>query len=290
MREERPSFTAACVAAARGVAGIDPRARSLVPPAFAALVRATGDGRHARVVRLVNAAALGLVDHMELRTAAIDAALDEWTRALGDRARQVVILGAGLDARAWRIDELEDAVVFELDHPATQAYKRARIQGERPRAREVRFVALDFAKDSLGEELARKGHRGDAPTFWIWEGVVMYLPREATRATLGAIAARSAPRSRLAATYGTPAGSSLGATFTRVAHVAFRAFGEPLLGLLEPSEMFDELAHAGFRVLADTTPREWSALRPLAAGRRRLFADEHLVVAEIARARAATAA
>jgi methyltransferase (TIGR00027 family) len=273
MRAGRPSFTAAAVAAARGIARVDPYADALVGGPLAVVVRA-GRGGTARAAA-VNVATLGMVDHVEMRTRAIDAAVRE---AIAAGSRQLVILGAGLDARAWRMQELAGAVVFEVDHPATQAYKRARIAGRAAAAREVRFVGVDFERDALGEALGRAGHDASAPTVWLWEGVTPYLAPPAIRATLAALAARSAPESRIAVTYGTPRGSPFGPAAMRLARLGFRAIGEQLRGLLTPQAMHAELARAGFRLLEDTSARDWGAR--FGGGRPRLLlVDERLAVA-----------
>jgi methyltransferase (TIGR00027 family) len=216
-----------------------------------------------------------LLDHVEMRTRAIDAAVRDGIAA---GATQLVLLGAGLDARAWRMPELEEVRVFEVDHPSTQAYKRGRIEARPPRAKDVRFVAVDFARDSLDESLALAGHDSDAVTFWIWEGVTPYLPLAATRTTLSAIAARSARDSRLAVTYATSEASPLGSTFVRVALAGFRVLGEEIVGRMSTDAMRAELARVGYRVLDDASAREWAAR--YGGGRTRLLlVDERLVVA-----------
>src|SRR5271166_6052530 len=112
MREGKPSFTAAAVAAARAVAGVDPLAPSLVEGTLSWVVRA---GRTGMVpAAALNVATLGLLDHIEMRTRAIDTAVREGVAA---GAAQLVLLGAGLDARAWRMHELSGVHVFEVDHP-----------------------------------------------------------------------------------------------------------------------------------------------------------------------------
>jgi methyltransferase (TIGR00027 family) len=273
MREGKPSFTAAAVAAARGVARVDPLAMALVDGPLRLVMRAGRTGRAPKAV--LNVATLGLVDHIEMRTRAIDAALRE---AVAAGVGQLVVLGAGLDARAWRMPELADAHVFEVDHPSTQAYKRARMGERSPSAREVRFVAVDFARDSLAEALDGAGHDAGAPTFWLWEGVTPYLPLEAIRATLAAVASRSGPGSRIAVTYGTPRGSPLGTTAVRAALVAFRVIGEALVGLLSPEAMHAELGAVGYRVLEDLSAAQWGDR--FGGGKLRLLlVDEHLAVA-----------
>ena len=82
------------------------------------------------------------------RTVAIDDALRDGLAA------QLVILGAGLDGRAWRMAELAGADVFEVDHPASQAEKRDRSGGLSPTAKSLHFVPVDFTTDDLGAALA----------------------------------------------------------------------------------------------------------------------------------------
>ncbi|MFE3193959.1 class I SAM-dependent methyltransferase [Nocardia sp. NPDC059240] len=133
--------------------------------------------------------------------AARTVAIDEAVRESGNP--QLVILGAGLDARAWRMPELTDTAVFEVDHPASQAEKRARL-GERKPLGAIRFVPVDFGTDSLGAALIAAGHDESRPTTWIWEGVVPYLTPAEVGETVSEVAKRSAPGSRLITTYPTP--------------------------------------------------------------------------------------
>lgn len=112
------------------------------------------------------------------RTKHIDAALVE---ALDGGAQQVVILGAGFDTRAFRFrDRLAGITTFEVDYPGTQAVKQqraARLVAQHPGA--VRFVPVDFNVDSVGDELAKAGYDKAKKTFFIWEGVSMYITAEA---------------------------------------------------------------------------------------------------------------
>lgn len=116
--------------------------------------------------------------------------------------RQFVILGAGLDSRAYRFSAaLHGARVFEVDHPATAARKRQRLRRVLPALPgHVVFVAMDFETDVLSERLQAAGFDPSLPTFFLWEGVTMYLTAQAVDATLAAIT-RCAPRSTLAFEY-----------------------------------------------------------------------------------------
>ena len=267
MRARRPSFTASLVALARGLGPVmgtvreapsDPLARDFVPLPFALVFRAaeTAAARAPALAPFVSKALLGLVEHMALRTAAIDEAL---RAGLAAGARQLVILGAGLDARAYRMRELGKVTVYEVDHPATQAYKRERTAGKVPLAREVRFVPVDFERASLDAALAAAGHDARLPTFWIWEGVTMYLVPAAMRATLRVLAGRSAPTSRAAITYVLPDFKEVAPALRGVALVFIRAVGEPVRGRMTQQEMTEALDAVGFRVLGDTSTGEWAS-------------------------------
>jgi len=113
----------------------------------------------------------------------------------------VVILGAGMDTRAYRLARHTHMPVFEVDLPVNIARKTAtvrRVLGEVPRS--VRFVALDFERDDLLSALAEHGYHPEYRVFLIWEGVTQYLTGEAVRATLEGLRPVAAG-SRLVFTY-----------------------------------------------------------------------------------------
>ncbi|MEO6418391.1 MAG: class I SAM-dependent methyltransferase [Polyangiaceae bacterium] len=284
--KNRPSLTASLVALARGVASrtstmkdapTDPFARDLLPLPFALLHRAI-EATATRVPILAtawNPLFFGLIDHMALRTALIDDALRE-AIALG--AEQLVIMGAGLDARAYRMPELRTLTTFEVDHPATQTYKLEKLGERTKRTEKVHFVAVDFEHGSIDDSLAAAGHDPSRKTFWVWEGVTMYLHLAATRATLAAMAARSSPGSRVVITYLTPESTLIPAHIT-AGDVVLRVIGEPLRGRLSVSDMRDALAESGFDVVRDTSAADW-AERYGDGPLRTLHIPSRLVIAE----------
>ena len=142
----------------------------------------------------------GFVWLMLVRTRFID---EQMVRALRNGATQVVILGAGFDTRPHRFAELlKDAAVIEIDYDATQEYKRRRVDerlGGAPA--NVVYAPIDFTRENLGEVLHRAGFRPDRRTYYICEGVSMYVPEEGMKDTLRAIAAESAPGSTLLLEY-----------------------------------------------------------------------------------------
>ena len=109
---------------------------------------------------------------------------DELLRAVADGCRQYVLRGAGYDSSPARLaDSLAGVSVFEVDHPDTQAAKRAVLKrGEWPA--NVRFVKVDFEHDVLPAQLQQAGWDVAAPTFWSWLGVTMYLTDDAVMNTL----------------------------------------------------------------------------------------------------------
>ena len=176
---------------------------------------------------------------MVARTVAIDDAVRE------AKAPQLVILGAGLDGRAWRMPELENVVVFEVDHPDTQREKRERAVNLTPHSKDIRFVAVDFERDSLDEALTAAGHDPSRPTTWVWEGVVMYLTKEDVEKSLAVIAKRSAPASRLIVLYITER------LMRRLVNIVVSRMGEPFRSVFTVEEMRDLLSKYGFGIVRD---------------------------------------
>jgi methyltransferase (TIGR00027 family) len=158
---------------------------------------------------------------------------------------QLVILGAGLDARAYRMRELSESVAFEVDHPASQALKIRQASGLRPCTRELRHVPVDFAREHLDDALARAGHAGSVPTAWVFEGVISYLTPRDVAATLDVIAARSAPGSRLLATYNEPS------RIRRLVSGATGWAGEPQRASFSPEQVRRLFSDRGFVVRSD---------------------------------------
>jgi methyltransferase (TIGR00027 family) len=114
---------------------------------------------------------------------------EKLARALERGTRQVVILGAGLDTTALRAAAGTGVRYFEVDHPATQAWKRQRLaeEGLEPPETLV-FAPIDFEAETLAQGLAAVGFDTGAPAFFVWLGVVPYLTEEAIRSTLRFIA------------------------------------------------------------------------------------------------------
>ena len=137
---------------------------------------------------------------MLVRTRFIDEMME---CAVRGGATQLVILGAGFDTRAHRFSELlQDAAVIEIDYGATQEYKKRRVEAALGGApANVTYASIDFARESLGEALRRAGFEPARKTYYICEGVSMYVPEDGMKETLRAVAAESAPGSTLLLEY-----------------------------------------------------------------------------------------
>ena len=119
---------------------------------------------------------------------------DALARAVAAGVRQYVVLGAGLDTFAYRNPHAPDRLrVFEVDMPATQAFKRDLLARTRIAVPDsLMFVPVDFEKQALPEALRAAGFRDDEPAFFSWLGVSMYLTRDAVMTTLGYVGRRPA--------------------------------------------------------------------------------------------------
>ena len=129
-----------------------------------------------------------IVRAMMIRTRFIDEAL---ARAVAAGVTQVAILGAGFDTHAYRCQPLlANTTVFEIDRPSTQAWKRERVNEVLDGPPDnLTYVPIDFQHEQLTEVLPRHGYDPAQPTFFILEGVTMYLPEPAVRQTLQFVAA-----------------------------------------------------------------------------------------------------
>jgi len=236
----------------------DPSAASLLPRALLPLLHSVESSPQAsNVLRILS---LGMQDHLALRTALIDSALSHGVEdhdggAHADRL-QLVLLGAGLDARAHRLASLAKVHVFEVDHPATQILKQRKAAGLPTLARELTYVPCDFQRTDLTTALRQARFDASAPSIWIWEGVIMYLPQAAVVDTLQHIAKLSAPDSLLIATYLTPEIVTAGALVGRWAVKSMGLLAEPVRCTITPDDLSAMFAQAGFDVLSDAAPVE----------------------------------
>jgi methyltransferase (TIGR00027 family) len=284
MSADRASHTAVLVCQGRAAANdrvapgrfADPTALSLLRDAERDLVRRVRDGTppagwRARIeYEIVRGSAEILVP----RTIAIDDAVREGPRA------QVVILGAGLDGRAWRMTELYESDTYEVDQPVSQRDKRERAVALGDR--QPHFVPVEFGRDDLAATLEAAGHRADLPTTWVWEGVVPYLTPDEVRNTLDEVAARSGSGSRLIVNYQADPAATLVVlrVFTVLARRASPWRTEPWRSTWTAEQMRELLTERGFRVVRDDDLLTLAAALPMKLGQRGPLRNGRVAVAD----------
>jgi len=289
----RPSITAEMVALirAREHALAAPARRIVDDPYAGRLLAAAGsfwvdaEGRPTRAAALADLAfrqpGAGLAGLVLAR----HRIMDDLVRAeAAAGASQLVILGAGYDARPYRFAPPEGpARAFEVDHPTLSAAKRGFVERALGRVpAHVRFTAVDFLRERLDERLLASGFDPAARTVFVWEGVTYYLTEEAVRATLGMVRALSAPGSTIVFdAWARPRG--LRGVWSDVVHAAssaaVRLLEEPFRFALPSIEAAASLlADAGFSPMFVRGPADLRALlRSL--GRPLLAVPPYLVVA-----------
>ncbi len=172
---------------------------------------------------------------------------DQLAAAVANGVHQYVVLGAGLDTFAYR-NPYAQLRVFEVDHPATQAWKRERLTAGRIAIPpELTFVAVDFEKQKLDVELHAAGFRSAEPAFFSWLGVTPYLTRGAFEGTLRFIAGMP-PGSGVAFDFAVERSAlgllermALDALSRRVASA-----GEPFQLFFDPQTLVADLKRVGF--------------------------------------------
>jgi len=182
---------------------------------------------------------------------------DELAAAAGRGVRQYVVLGAGLDTFAYR-NPHAGLQVFEVDHPATQAWKRQRLRDAGiALPPSLSFAPVDFERDTLANGLRAAGFDETQPALFSWLGVVVYLTRETIFSTLSYVAARPLG-TEVVFDCGEPIHSypvdKRAAKLERAARVA--AMGEPWLTRFEPAVLAGELRELGFDDVEDLGPGE----------------------------------
>jgi methyltransferase (TIGR00027 family) len=227
-------------------------ARCLRPPLRAVLAAARIPALRRRIVRYIDSGWPGARSSGIARTRWIDDAL---RGALAAGCRQVVILGAGFDARAWRLPELAGVPFFELDRAPTQERKRRRL-GAAPAS--VRFVGADLCAPDAGTRLREAGFDPALPTFFLLEGVSNYLDAASVDATVRFVAATAAPGSLFVFTYvhrGLLDGSVPFPDTGRLRRTLVNA-GELWSFGLDPGELPAYLAERGLALVSDQGARE----------------------------------
>ncbi len=167
---------------------------------------------------------------------------------------QFVILGAGLDTFACRNPYGSRVVVFEVDHPATQVWKRSQLAAagmDVPPS--LRFVPIDFERQSLHAALQSAGFRRSDPTLFSWLGVTMYLDRQRVLETMSIVGRSGCPGTKIIFDYARPPASVDASIRPRYEELVERhtALGEPWRSFFDPDELDKELRRLGFIEVKD---------------------------------------
>ena len=183
---------------------------------------------------------------------------DALAAAFESGVRQVVVLGAGLDTYAHRNPFGDHLRVFEVDHPATQAWKRQRLHDVAiPLPSSLTFVPVDFERETLAERLAAVGFDPTQQTFFTWLGVAPYLNHEAVWSTLTFIA--SLPHgAQVVFDYSDPPASLSPEGRARHERRAQRvaSLGEAWITYFEAEKLHADLAVLGFAEIEDLGPAQ----------------------------------
>jgi methyltransferase (TIGR00027 family) len=185
---------------------------------------------------------------------------DAVNSSIGDGLEQLVILGAGYDTRAYRIEGLKNVKIFEVDQLATQKIKVEKIKeifGSLPG--HVTYVSVDIGVDTLGQRLLESGYDRSLKTLFIMEGLFMYLPPGIVDETLSFIAHNSGrssaivfdyiPESIVDGTCELEAGKNWQKGVTDV--------GEPFLFGIKEGELETFLTQRGFSNVKNVTSKDY---------------------------------
>jgi methyltransferase (TIGR00027 family) len=253
VKDDSPSRTAYGVAMSRAAHQIfdlprvfeDPAALTILGPKIIGGIRTAERRFNSRYARQLRAF---LVARSRLAEEAL-------TEAVARGVRQYVLLGAGLDTFAYRNPHATGGLrVFEVDHPATQEWKRQLVSHARLKSQgSLVYVPVNFERERLGERLLANGFLRDEPAFFSWLGVTMYLTQDAIQETLRFVAQTTATRSGIIFDYLTVPPRwdfmrrwGLNLLMRRVA-----AAGEPWQTFFDPAALQGDLTRLGFATIRD---------------------------------------
>ena len=248
---------------------------------------------HKFSVWLGNKLAPGLHEHLIARTRFIDDLIE---KAATTGAKQYVILGAGYDLRAHRLDLPSSLRIFEVDQAEVQARKRSKLPKNLTNSENVTYVAVDFTHQSLAEQLTAAGFDISKPTVFTLEGVSQYITKEAVSSTIEELATLIQTTS---ATFFISYVDELldkdpeacfGKGYPNAAHRAetikslSAKVGEPWISFYTAEEIVSLLSRNGFSVAENVTLEDLNSLYFTPVGRtlpeNQIFKLEHFVIAK----------
>jgi len=256
----------------------------------ASLIKLMG---HNLCVWLTQKFAPGFHEHLISRTRFID---DLVKKSAASWAKQYVILGAGYDLRAHRLELPSSLKIFEVDQPEVQARKRSKLPKGLPNTENVIYVSVDFNHQSLTEQLLAAGFDQSKSTIITLEGVSQYINKEAISSTLDELAALT---HKASATFfmsyvdqllttdpeacfgeGYPRAAKRAETIMRLA----AKVGEPWISFYTAEEIDDLLSKNGYSLEENRTLEDLNSVYFTPVGRTlpsdQIFKLEHFVIAK----------
>ncbi len=244
-KEEQPNFQ-----------GPDNLAKLFLPPkakillSFSFIRRAIRKKLHKKVP--------GSYEYVTARTTHFD---NLFKHALEENIPQIVFLGAGYDTRAVRFkDTIQQTNIFELDAPTTQQHKKKLLQKNNISIpSQVSFVPINFSKENMDHVLSKAGYDTSLKSFFLWEGVTMYLPEEAIKKTLAFIKNNSGRDSTVAFDYFYKSFIDGKCEYYGAKELleSVSKTGEPYQFGIEEGKINSFLSENGFDVLSHHTPDEF---------------------------------
>lgn len=235
----------------------------------------------------------GFHEHLISRTRFIDDLIE---KSAADGVEQYVILGAGYDTRAHRLELPATLKIFEVDQAEVQERKRSKLPQDVPNSENVTYVSVDFNTQSLSEQLLAAGFDTSKSTIFTLEGVSQYIPKEAVTSTLQELAGLTKkqdatfyisyvdtnldkdPEACFGQGYPNPV-----KTAKRVTSMSAKV-GEPWISFYTAGEMKEVLARNGFTVTENKSLADLNSEYFAPVGRalpdEHIFKLEHSVVAK----------
>ncbi|HEY6455790.1 MAG TPA: class I SAM-dependent methyltransferase [Steroidobacteraceae bacterium] len=261
VKDDSPSRTAYGVAMSRAAHQIfdlprvfeDPTALTILGPKITGGIRAAQRRFNSRYARYLRA-------FLVARSRLAEEALAE---AVARGVRQYVLLGAGLDTFAYRNPHATGGLrVFEVDHPATQEWKRQLVSHARLKSQgSLVYVPVNFERELLAQRLLANGFQPEEPAFFSWLGVTMYLTQDAIQETLRFVAQSKVSRSGIIFDYLTlpPRWNYLRRWGLKLLMRRVAAAGEPWRTFFDPAVLQADLTRLGFATVRDLGREEINA-------------------------------
>ena len=235
----------------------------------------------------------GFHEHLISRTKFIDELIE---KSASNGIEQYVILGAGYDSRAHRLELPSRLKIFEVDQPEVSDNKLAKLPKELPNAENVTYVNIDFSYQSLTEQLIGSGFDQKKSTIFTLEGVSQYITKEAVSSTIKELASLTRdtnsiffmsyvdelldknPEACFGEGYPNPAKKA------KLIKSLSDKVGEPWISFYSDAEIEDLLSQNGYSIKENVTLEELNSLYFSPVGRtlneNQIFKLEHFVVAE----------